>query len=354
MPQETDTSPKAGLPDALSFSKTTSVNDDARPERVDQGAADDITGILLVILSVFLFAGVSATVKSVPVSLPIQIEIRSAIQLALSLVVVAAQGKFTEEGLFGRPEDRVWLLLRGLLYWVFLSAWWASVTRMPVGDATALVYCSPIVTSLAATLFLKEKLRNTFVPKTLLALSGAVLIVKPSWLSALLDVAATADNDGRGTGAAFAFVAAIAGGLLPILARASKNCNWLVVVQTSSTISALVLAPLAIALTEKAPMEAFSLLFQDENAIEYLLKIAAASALGFVALAANTKGYQLAEASKVCYFSYLEIPFSYVLQWIIFGEGLDTLGVFGATCILGSCAIALREVFDDAKAGEMA
>ena len=49
--------------------------------------------------------------------------------------------------LFGPPHLRGWLFLRSFLYWAFMAGWWWSLTQMPIGDATTIVYTAPIWTA---------------------------------------------------------------------------------------------------------------------------------------------------------------------------------------------------------------
>ena len=49
--------------------------------------------------------------------------------------------------LLGPSHLRGWLVLRALLYWLFLACWWFALASMPIGDATTIVYVGPVFIS---------------------------------------------------------------------------------------------------------------------------------------------------------------------------------------------------------------
>ncbi|MEM7745990.1 MAG: DMT family transporter [Pseudomonadota bacterium] len=79
---------------------------------------------------------------------------------------------------FGGANWR-WHLARSVCGWLGVTAMFAAVTRMPIADATAISFLSPIVTMGLAVLLLSERLGIRKIVAAGLALAGAALILKP-------------------------------------------------------------------------------------------------------------------------------------------------------------------------------
>merc|ERR1712003_381553 len=75
-----------------------------------------------------------------------------------------------------------WLVLRALLYWGFLSFWWLALGSMPIGDATSIVYTSPVWTAVFAALFLGEHIDWVFLPIIMLDAVGICLLTQPAFI----------------------------------------------------------------------------------------------------------------------------------------------------------------------------
>lgn len=72
-----------------------------------------------------------------------------------------------------------WHIARSLCGWLGVTAMFAAVARMPVAEATALSFLSPVVTMGLAIVLLGEYLTLRKVIAASLALAGAVLILRP-------------------------------------------------------------------------------------------------------------------------------------------------------------------------------
>lgn len=69
--------------------------------------------------------------------------------------------------------------LRSVCGWSGVTAMFAAVAKMPLVDATAISFLSPVVTMVLAALMLRETVGSRKILATLLALSGAMLILRP-------------------------------------------------------------------------------------------------------------------------------------------------------------------------------
>ena len=82
--------------------------------------------------------------------------------------------------------------------------------------------------------------------------------------------------------------------------------------------------------------------FEALHQSDQWLLLLAASATGFVGLGLQTLGYQRVEsASRAAVLSVLEIPFAYMLQGLLFHEGLEPLGIAGTALVTGASLLNL-------------
>ena len=59
----------------------------------------------------------------------------------------------------------------------------------------------------------------------------------------------------------------------------------------------------------------------------------------YVALALQTRGYQLAHAAtKASLMNLLEIPFAYLVQYVVFGDAVGPLGLAGVALVAAGSA----------------
>jgi uncharacterized membrane protein len=152
---------------------------------------------------------------------------RSATQwvLALALALLSARAdrhrRPRAEWLLGRRGMRQLLVLRAALYWLSMLTWWRALQLMPIGDATAIVYVSPVVTAASSAVFLRAPVSITFAPCLLLALAGTAMVTQPTFL---FGPAAAAGGVPRtyGAGAIWASGAAVCAGVLPTLLHLKK------------------------------------------------------------------------------------------------------------------------------------
>ncbi|MGZ2256611.1 DMT family transporter [Roseobacter sp. A03A-229] len=70
-------------------------------------------------------------------------------------------------------------LMRSVCGWSGVTAMFAAVAKMPVADATAISFLSPIVTMALAALMLNEHIGLRKVLASVFALAGAMLILRP-------------------------------------------------------------------------------------------------------------------------------------------------------------------------------
>jgi drug/metabolite transporter (DMT)-like permease len=362
-----------------------------------RGGKASIAGLLMVTSAALLFGVVAAFVKAASLPTLVMLQIRSLLEWLLGLIVaigyyrhergrrdmlVMSSTELMEGGalsmpaadgplwkwLIGPPHLWHWLILRAFLYWGFLACWWLSLSSMPIGDATTIVYTAPIWTATFAFYLLGERIDWTFYPILLLDVCGVVLITQPSFIFG--DVArlvpdgagsnGTSTSGGRTSedsyllGTLCALSSAFIAGLLPVCTRKSKEAVWIVVNQVSDALSAFVFTPLAFVVwfsvdssAEIQCRAAAAALFTGSHPAgstfdgtgKWLLLLGA-TFTGFAGLALQTLGYQREEAAKASVMTILEIPFAYLLQNAIFHDEITPLGICGVGLVI--CGTALN------------
>lgn len=73
------------------------------------------------------------------------------------------------------------IALRGVAHSVGVSLWFFAMARIPLADVTALNYLNPIGVTLGAVLFLGEKLAIRRIIAVIVALFGALVILRPGF-----------------------------------------------------------------------------------------------------------------------------------------------------------------------------
>lgn len=143
---------------------------------------DRVHGLALMGLSAVVFSVMSLLVHVLREAFsPFTIaSARFAINLLAALVAIhASKPKY---GIFAPPEQR-WLLLgRAVLGSTAMSLVFVAVTQLPLGDANAIIFTNPILTSCLAAVVLKERftlLEGLAIP---MGFIGVLLVVQPTFL----------------------------------------------------------------------------------------------------------------------------------------------------------------------------
>jgi drug/metabolite transporter (DMT)-like permease len=130
------------------------------------------------ILSAFFFSVMSLLVKLGGQTMPSQMLVlaRAAVALGLSWLELKVRG-IRPWGKHPGP-----LILRGVLGFFGLTCYYWSVTHLPLSEATVIQHLSPLLTTLLAGLFLKERVGAREVIALLVSLCGVALISRPAFL----------------------------------------------------------------------------------------------------------------------------------------------------------------------------
>ncbi|WP_245306175.1 DMT family transporter [Roseovarius aestuariivivens] len=135
-------------------------------------------GILWMILTGLQFVGVTAFVKLTGTRIP-AVEaafLRYVLGLVFLLPLLGALARMrTSRGTWGL------FLARGAAHSMGVGLWFYAMARIPIADVVAMNYLNPIYVTLGAALFFKEKLALRRILAVLVALLGALIILRPGF-----------------------------------------------------------------------------------------------------------------------------------------------------------------------------
>ncbi len=275
-----------------------------------------LAGVLWMVASGLCFVAMTAGVKSLGPGIPAA---ESAfLRYALGLVfVLPLIGRLRRT----RLEPAVWRAFgwRGAAHTVAVMLWFYAMTRIPLAEVSAMGYMNPIWISIGAVLFLGERLRFRRIMAIVVAILGALVILRPG-----LRELNTGHLAMLGTTFFFAISYLLA---KQLTGRASPA----VVVGMMSLTVTIGLAPFAWAVWEPVTWTQVAILFG----------IACFATLGHFLM---TLAFAAAPITVTQPVTALQLVWSVTLGALLFGEPVDIWVVAGGVMVVSAVIfIALRE-----------
>lgn len=261
-------------------------------------------GILWILVSTFFFALMGVMVKWTP-NIPVfeKVLFRNIIGAAIMFIFIIS--KRMPLKLHHTPL-MVYRSFNGTLG--ILTQFWA-ISLLPLSNAVILNSLSPFFVLILAFFFLREKIRFKSVAAIAIAMSGALLVVKPAAGINLLPSL---------VGLSSAFFAASSF----VLVRKLREYNPTEInVFYFLLFSSIILFPFM-----------FSS-FVKPTGLE-LIKLLVIGVFGAIAQITMTMAYKLAEASKLAIYIYLNIVMSSFFAIFMFNEIPDSLSIAGGILII--------------------
>ena len=275
-----------------------------------------VLGIFWMLLTGLLFVGVTALVKYLGTDIPAAQA--AFLRYALGLVFLIPM---IRPILRARLTARLWGLftLRGLAHSGGVALWFYAMARIPIADVTAMNYLSPIYVTLGAALFLGERLALRRVLAVVVALIGALIILRPGFREI-------------GAGHYAMLGAAVVFGASYLLAkRLSDEVDAVVIVGMLSIWVTVGLAPMA-AVVWVTP---------DLHALLVLFAVACLATAGHYTMTLAFRAAPLTVTQPV---TFLQLVWAVSLGALVFGEPVDVWVVVGGLVILASVSfITWRE-----------
>ena len=272
------------------------------------------------LISALLFAMMSALVRQLGDVAPVgqMMFFRSAFAIVPVLVIYALRGELASAIYTGRPLGQ---LGRGLLSVGGMFTNFSALTRLPLADATAISFASPLITVALAAVILKERVRIYRWSAVMVGFVGVLVMLIPH-----LDI---------GHYAAIGAATATAGSLFAIV---SAFCNAGTVIQTrrltqSETTPSIVFYFSLVCAIAGALTLPFA--WHSPTAAEFTALVAL-GVLGGLAHILLTESYRYATASVVAPFDYTSMLWALLLGYWLFGELPSALVYLGAGIVAGA------------------
>ncbi|MEG1483358.1 DMT family transporter [Clostridium sp.] len=267
--------------------------------------------ILLIIISALSFAFMSTFVK-LSGDIP-SIEksfFRNLVSCIVAFYIIVKSG----DSLFGKRENRKYLLGRALFGTLGIIANFYAIDRLILADANMLNKLSPFFVIIFSFIFLKEKITPKQIMILCVAFLGSLFIIKPSFslevIPAIIGVSSAVC-----AGAAYTFVR--------FLGPREKGPTIVFFFSFFSIVSTLPF--LIVDFTPFTKIQLF-----------YLLMAGVAASVGQFAL---TAAYKHAPAKEISIYDYTQIIFSAVIGFVIFNQLPDKYSFLGYFLILGASAV---------------
>ena len=280
-------------------------------------------GIALKVLSALAFTLMSAGVKTLSPVYPTGelVFFRSAFALVPLLVWLAWQGDLINAV---RTTNLPGHLLRGLIGTCGMFAGFFALSYLPLPDAVAIGYASPLITVVLAALVLKETVRAYRWSAVVIGFVGVLIMLMPH-----LDASALARglSAGPALGAVFALFAAFcaAGATIQVRRLTQTEKTGAIVLYFSLLTTMLGLATIVLGWRLPGPADVGLLVLTG--------------ILGGVGQILLTESYRYADTSLLAPFEYTTMIWALFVGWIAFGQ------LPQAAVIMGGTIVAIAGVF---------
>ncbi len=275
------------------------------PPAVATDAPAPVKGVLWMLVSAAALAGLTGVVRHMSAGLP-PFEI-AFFRSFFGLLILAPW--LMRSGLGVLRTKRLGLYtMRCALGAATMLMWFTAISMVPLADAVALGFTSPLFVILGAALFLGEVVRGRRLGATLCGFAGALIILRPG--GGVLDL-----------GAVLVLLSAVtlAGANLSV-----KELSRTEPVQAIVTYMVIFMVPLTFIpalLVWQTPTPA---------QLAELIGLAAVATVGNYAM---TRAVAVADASAVMPYDYARLPFVALIGFFVFGETSDTATWIGAGVI---------------------
>ncbi len=187
-----------------------------------------------------------------------------------------------------------------------------ALRLLPLADATAVNYSSPVLVVLLAAAFLGERITRGRIAFVGAGIAGMIMIVRPG-------------SDLFQEGSLYAIGAACCYALYQILTRVMARENPRVLLFYPALLGALVLTVLAPTFDWPPAMP-----------WEHVALVVMGGLLGTVAHFLFILAFRHAPASALTPFTYLQLVWAMLLGWLVYGDFPDAFTLVGMTVIAGS------------------
>ncbi|MFK7763070.1 MAG: DMT family transporter [Roseobacter sp.] len=282
----------------------------------NQAASQPLVGIFWMLVTGVCFISVTALVKYMGTGLPpAQMAF---LRYLLGLVFLIPALRALRAAHLTQRQMK-FFAFRGVVHGLAVISWFYAMTRIPIADVTAMNYLAPIYVSIGAALFLGEKLAFRRIAAIVLALVGALIILRPGFREV---------SSGH---LAMIFTAIAFGGSYLSAKVMAGEVKPSVVVAMLSIIVTIVLAPFAFA----------NWVTPSTTDLILLFVVACFATAGHYTM---TLAFAAAPLTVTQPVTFTQLIWAVLLGYFVFGEAVDIWVLVGGVLILGSVSfITWRE-----------
>jgi drug/metabolite transporter (DMT)-like permease len=296
-------------------------------------------GILLKLLSTLAFTAMAAGVRSASPRIPVAeiVFFRSSVALVPLLLWLVWSGGFPRHLATRRPLGH---LGRGLSGAAGMVANFKSLALLPLADATAYFYASPIFVTLIAAVGLRENVHASRWFAVLIGFCGVLAM-----LSDHLGLADFKTLGDAGLGAMVALAGAAFAALSIIQTRRLAVSEYTAAIVFYFTGLTTILGAAALAFAHFAPGTLASQVLASQvyvapNAGEWAALVGA-GVMGGLAQIFVTSSYRYADASLLASYDYFALVWALLASLLVFGQWPSLAVLGGAAAIGGSGLLAI-------------
>lgn len=220
---------------------------------------------------------------------------------------------------FAFPKLR-WQVLRGFSVAMSAMAFFSAVHLMPIGEATAISFTSPMITAILAALILSEPMRRETWIATIIAFAGVLVILRPN-LSLL------------GPVALLPVIAATGMALLMVANRKVAGMGSALSMQFNVALIAAVFLCLGTVAGHLSGVHFFQV---PALPLSVLIKCAIIAITASTAHACIYVATTKAGPAAIAPMTYVQLLMAGGFGWLLFGERPDLVSVGGAIVIVGA------------------
>jgi drug/metabolite transporter (DMT)-like permease len=269
-----------------------------------------LSAVLLIVVASACFTSVDVTVKHLSQRYPVPLLVwaRWGVQTLLMLAILGPRLRWN----LVRTQKLPMHILRGAVLVGSGTCFFSALKYLPIAEATALNYMSPILVTLMAGWLLGERLTRPRWAFVVTGFVGMLLIVRPG--TEVLHPAAL-----------FALVAAALYATFQILTRKMAGEGLMVLLFFPSLVGTV--------------LSSAAVPFFHYNAwypIADVLLFVVIGIMGFVGHLLFIRAFQVASASAIAPFTYMQLVWSTFAGWLVFGSFPDAWTLSGIVVIAGS------------------
>jgi len=290
-----------------------------------------LRGIALKVLSVLMFLSMATCIKRSAPEMPTgqAVFFRSVFALPPILAWLVWQAGTVSGMAAGlRTDNPIGHLWRGLAGSGAMGLGFLALGLLPLSEAVAIGYATPLLVTVLAALFLGERIRAYRISAVLLGLIGVIVVLWPRLSQEASGEAASVAT----LGAIAAISAALLSALAQVLTRRLVAVENVAAIVFWFTICSAVLSLLSLPFGWRWP---------DASQAGLLVAAGLFGGLGQILL---TSSYRHAELAVIAPFEYTSLLFALLIGWTLFDE-VPTGAVLGgaALVIVAGCSILWRE-----------